>query len=106
MSLTQQSSANASSPSRLVIPFVDTQPLTDIKLAILMLPVWWALGVEQFIWPILFGIASIKTVHLQDLRLVVTRPLRWFGLFLIAVLISGLFIEESMRYATFARNLG
>ena len=106
MSLTQQSSANASSPSRLVIPFVDTQPLTDIKLAILMLPVWWALGVEQFIWPILFGIATLKTVYLQDMRLVVTRPLRWFGLFLIAVLISGLFIEESMRYATFARNLG
>lgn len=106
MSLTQQSSANASPPSRLVIPFVDTQPLTDIKLAILMLPVWWALGVEQFIWPVILGIATLKTLHLQNLRLIVTRPLRWFALFLIVVLISGFFIEESIRYITFARNLG
>lgn len=106
MSLTQPTSIKASTSSRLVNPFIDTKPLTDVRLAILLLPIWWVLGVEQFIWPIIFGIATIKTIYLRDMRLVVTQPLRWFGLFLIAVLISGFFIEESMRYITFARNFG
>lgn len=106
MSLSERTLAKATSSPRLVLPFVDTQPLTDVKLAILLLPVWWWLGVEQFIWPVIFGIATVKTLYLQNFRLIATRPLRWFALFIIAVLISGFFVEESMRYVTYARNLG
>lgn len=94
-------------PRRLLtLPFIDTEPLFDVQWAVILLPVWWWMGLEQFIWPVILSWATLKLLHLQRLRVTATPPLRWFGLFLIAVLISGLFIEESMRYATFARNLG
>ena len=99
-------STEISASPRLVIPFLDTEPLTDVKLAILLLPVWWWLGIEQFIWPVVFGVATLKVLYLQRLRLRVTRPLPWFALFLVAVLISGLFVQEQARYMTYARNFG
>ena len=66
MSLTQQPSAHKALPAaRIILPFVDTGPLQDVMLALLLTPVWWWLGVEQFIWPVLFGIAAVKVLYLQ-----------------------------------------
>lgn len=107
MSLTQQPSAHKALPAaRIILPFVDTGPLQDVMLALLLTPVWWWLGVEQFIWPVLFGIAAVKVLYLQHWRLRITQPVRWFALFLVAVLISGLFVEDTARQLTFVRNLG
>lgn len=107
MSLTHtQPPTNARPAPRLVIPFVNTEPLTDVRLALLLLPLWWVMGVEQFIWPVIFGIAAIKVLYLQRLRLIVVSPLRWFTLFIVAVVISGFFIDETFRLLTYARNLG
>ncbi len=106
MSLTHPQRATAPPSSRLVIPFLNTEPLTDIWLALLLLPLWWVMGVEQFIWPVIFGIAAIKVLILQRWRLIVGRPLGWFALFIVAVLISGVFVDETMRLLTYFRNLG
>lgn len=107
MSLTQLQSSSESPPTRrLTLPFLDTGPLTDVWLALLLLPLWWVLGVEQFVWPVLFGIAAIKVVYLQQMRVRVNATLQWFALFLVIVLISALFVDETMRMLTFIRNLG
>ncbi len=91
---------------RLVLPFLETDPLFDVRWAILLLPVWWWLGVEQFIWPVIFGLATLKMLHLQGWRLRLNAPLRWFALFLVVIAISGLFIVEAERWLTFWRNFG
>ena len=93
-------------PRRLVLPFLETDPLFDVRWAVILLPVWWWLGVEQFIWPVLFGLAALKMLHLQGWRLRLNAPLRWFALFLVIIAISGLFIIESERWLTFWRNFG
>lgn len=107
MSLTQtQPPAKTRLAPRLVIPFVNTEPLTDVRLALLLLPLWWVMGVEQFIWPIIFGIAAVKVLYFQRLRLIAGSSLRWFALFIVAVIISGFFVNETFRLLTYARNLG
>ena len=93
-------------PRRLVLPFLETDPLFDVRWAVILLPVWWWLGVEQFIWPVIFGLATLKMLHLQGWRLRLNGPLRWFALFLGIVAVSGLFIVEAERWLTFWRNFG
>lgn len=102
----QEATPPASQPTRLTLPFVDSDPLTDVRWAILLLPLWWILGVEQFIWPVIFTVATIKVLAIQKFRLAAPRPLRWFALFIAAVLISGLFVEDAARMLTYVRNLG
>ncbi len=107
MSLIQQPTAHEARPTtRILLPFVDTGPLQDVMLALLLTPIWWWLGVEQFIWPVLLGISGVKVLYLQRWRLRVTPPVRWFVLFLVAVLLSSLFVEETARQLTYIRNLG
>lgn len=95
-----------STARRLVLPFLETDPLFDVRWAVLLLPVWWWLGVEQFIWPVIFGLATLKLLHLQLWQLRFNGPLRWFALFLLLVGVSGLFIAEPERWLTFWRNFG
>lgn len=97
---------STSTARRLVLPFLETDPLFDVRWGILLLPVWWWLGVEQFIWPVLFGLGALKMLHLQGWRLRLNAPLRWFALFMAVVAISGLFIVEAERWLTFWRNFG
>jgi len=91
---------------RLVVPFLETDPLFDVRWGVLLLPLWWWLGIEQFVWPVILLVAAVKLLYLQHMRIGVARPLRWFSLLLGAVLISGLFIIEPMRWLTYFRNLG
>ena len=89
--------------SKIVLPFINTRPATDIGLFILLLPFWWVLGVEQFIWPIGFALITLKLLS-NGRNLYTTPTLKWLTLFLLVHLISGLFIVESFRYVTFVRN--
>jgi len=102
----QQPLPEAPPKRRLMLPFIDTEPLFDVQLALLLLPVWWLLGIEQFIWPVIFGWATLKLLYLQRLRVAASPPLRWFITFLVAVLLSSLFIVEPERWFSYARNLG
>lgn len=91
---------------RLSLPFIDTGPLFDLQWLILLLPVWWAIGIEQFVWPAGFGFIAAKVIALQHGKIRVLTPVKWFTFYLIVILISGLFIVESERYLTFLRNFG
>jgi len=94
------------SARRFAVPFLETDPLFDVRWGVLLLPLWWGLGVEQFVWPVIFLGVVVKLLYMQHLHVVVVRPLRWFALLLAAVLISALFITEPVRWLTYFRNLG
>lgn len=101
-----QTNRQSGPPTRLSLPFIDTGPLFDIRWLLLLFPVWWALGIEQFIWPFTLGFAAIKVVLLQRYRIIVVPPLKWFALYLLAILVSSLFIIETFRWFTYIRNFG
>jgi hypothetical protein len=84
---------------------VDHSPVTDVGLLVALLPLWWVLGMEQFIWPLGFGLIAIR-VLLRNGTFLAVGPLKW-GLAFVAVhAVSLLFIVESYRMITFGRNLG
>lgn len=93
-------------PRRWLIPFLETDPLFDVRWGVLLLPLWWALGIEQFIWPVLFGLATIKMLYIQRGQVRTNAPLRWFALFILAILVSAFFIVEPERWLTYWRNFG
>lgn len=85
-------------------PSALTATRTYVMAVIVGVPVWWALGVEQFVYPLLLVpallalVATQKRVHVSPV-LVVLLP------FLIVYLASALFIVEDDRYLTFLKNL-
>ncbi len=91
---------------RLILPFVNTQPLLDVVLLLVLLPVWWALGVDQFIWMAGGVWAALKMSVLKQGRIRLPATLILLACFLGAQLISALFIVEPTRYITFARTFG
>ncbi|MCB0017817.1 MAG: O-antigen ligase family protein [Anaerolineales bacterium] len=92
--------------TNLKLPLLDTRPVQDVAFLVLLLPVFWFLGIEQFVWPIAMLIVLVKAILLGQERLKMPRSLQWFGAFVIVHAISGLFIVESFRWLTFARNFG
>ncbi len=89
---------------RSVVLFVTASPLWDVAFVIAGLPLWWALGIEQFAYPVLLLPATLKVLVAR--RRVVTSPVLTASLVFLAVyLASALFIVEPERYATFAKNL-
>jgi hypothetical protein len=87
-----------------IIPLLATSPMDDLSLFIVLMPLWWYLGVEQIIWPIGLLVVALKVIWRHRGRVVVPRVVRWFFFFLCVQLLSGFFIEESYRWITFLRN--
>lgn len=92
------------SSQRWSLPFYTTHPVTDLGGLFLLLPVWWVLGAEQFIWLLGVGAILLKIIVRQRFRLRLIPIANWLLLFLLVHLISGLFIVENERYITFVRN--
>lgn len=90
----------------LAVPFLETSPVTDLGCCLLMLPLWWILGVEQFIWPLAFSLILVKVGARNRWRLRIPSTARWIGLFLVVQLISSAFIVDTFRWLTFARTFG
>lgn len=88
---------------RIKIPFLNTAPLTDVAILITLFPLWWILGVEQFISTIVLLISALKLLIMRR-TFILTTPLKLMAAFLVIYLISGLFIVEPMRIITFVRN--
>jgi O-antigen ligase len=92
--------------ARLAVPRVRLSWL--VRLALLLLPVWWFLGLEQFIWPLIFVPLAGMLVYSRAKEgrgIVLPAASRWALLFLAVQLISALFIVETSWYLVFARNL-
>lgn len=87
------------------VPFVTTSPIDDLAWVIALLPVWWLLGLEQFMSPLVAILAAIKVLATR--RAVAWNPvLTALVVFLVPVAISVLFVSESFRYVTYVRNGG
>jgi hypothetical protein len=89
----------------LQLPFISTSCCWDLRASLLLLPLWWILGLDQFIWPLLAGWIFIKwCLKHQELRM--PKVFAVFLVMLMMFLVSATAIEESRRYLSFVRNLG
>ncbi len=80
-----------------------------INLTLILLPFWWFLGVEQFIWLLAFAVLSFflfygKTV--ERLGVSLPSPAGWTLAFLLIQLLSSFFIVETAWVLVFIRNFG
>jgi hypothetical protein len=100
----QTAAAPDRAPVRPNIPFLSTSSLTDLGLVILLLPIWWVLGLEQFVPSIILGLSCIKLMLLKGS----TKRSPLLGLLLLLIMTqvaSALFVIETERYITFLRTL-
>lgn len=97
---------------RLKIPFLLSSLNNDILWSWLFLPVWYILGIDQFVWPFLGLLISFKwfLTKIKN-RNVLFFPnnffLNIFLIFLVLYLLSGIFIPETdQKPYLFFRDLG
>ena len=86
-----------------IIPFINTRPIWDLGAFFCLIPIWWAMGVGQLIWPLGLSWILLKVLKGEE-EFQATRTLRVMALFLIIHMLSGLFIFEPLRLITFARS--
>jgi O-antigen ligase len=102
----KQPVTGSTTEERLTLPFIDTNAQFDLRWLVLLLPVWWWLGIEQFIWPVFLTLITVKVLYRQQCKIIVLPSVKWFGFFIGAILISSWFIVEDYRWLTFIRNFG
>ncbi|MCI0650188.1 MAG: O-antigen ligase family protein [Chloroflexi bacterium] len=78
--------------------------ITLVGYLFLLLPLWWVLGVEQFVWPVALAGIGLWEFAVRKARPVLTPTARWFFLFLVAQIISSFFIVERARYLSFGQT--
>lgn len=92
----------------LPIPFVTTSFVGSITFAFACIPLWYLLGLDQFIWPFIMLFLSWRLIwqRAREGRGIVINKLARVGfLFLLVQIVSGLFIIENEFYIVFARNV-
>ena len=79
--------------------------ISELYYLILLFPLWWFLGMEQFLWCLAVGVIFIQfcIYNKAEFRINIITILLAF--FLIAYGISFFNIVEKMRYITYFRNL-
>lgn len=80
--------------------------LAALATLVLLTPVWWLLGIEQFLWPPALAVLALLAVQQRRGVVRVCRSQRWLLAFLAVFLLSGFGIVEPFRWLSFARNLG
>jgi O-antigen ligase len=80
-----------------------TTPLADLRLVLLLLPLLWALGLEQILPPVLLAFAFGKLLLLKR-RLRIPFALTLFLLFLVWQFVSATSIDISSNWILFGRN--
>lgn len=71
--------------------------------AIYLTPLFWLIGVEQFIWP-LVGLYLLVLLLLKKDKIVIDETIYLFAIFLLLQVLSFFMIEEAVRIITFVRN--
>jgi O-antigen ligase len=100
--ITKKQLPRGRSTSFWVIP----HPLVSLRGLLLLFPLWWVLGIEQFIWPLGLMIIAILGASRKDYRLLIPPFAKWLLLFIGIYILSGIAIEEPIRLLTFTRTLG
>jgi O-antigen ligase len=88
-----------------VLHDIRNKPILLISILFMAWPVWWIMGVEQFIWaPALLLIVVVTKIEL--IKIIRREPVvQALLVFILVQLISSLAIEKSFRYITFTRTL-
>lgn len=92
-------------PVHLVVPFLNSAPLWDLKALLLLTPFLWLLGIEQFVAPVVV-LWSVLKVALRHPSFRVVGVQAAFAVLIIVMCVSAVSISEPLRYVTFARSLG
>ncbi|MBM4429820.1 MAG: O-antigen ligase family protein [Chloroflexi bacterium] len=69
---------------------LDHPPLIEVGYLLLLLPLWWLLGIEQFIWPVGLAVIWGKSWLAGHRRISLPRTGQWLLVFLALQLLSGL----------------
>jgi hypothetical protein len=86
------------------IPFLSTPPLSDVRLLFFLLPLWWLLGIEQFVFFPLLIYSAVKL--LISRRSIKHQPTLLLLILFVAIsLLSLVRVDEPLRYVSFIRNL-
>ncbi|MGM0589731.1 MAG: O-antigen ligase family protein [Bacteroidota bacterium] len=85
------------------LPILGNDPLRDVKWMILLIPFWWILGVEQFVYSIILSLCAFKII-VQKGKAEADYIVLLYLLFLAVYVLSFFYIVESKRVLTFARN--
>lgn len=85
------------------LPFVNTAPLTDLHLLIGLAPVFWLVGIEQFVALPLLSWSFLKYV-LRGKGLRIGLPTLLQVAIIVVVLLSAVAIDSPMRMVTFVRT--
>jgi O-antigen ligase len=86
------------------VPFLTTAPVFDVAALFILLPLWWILGIDQFVWLPVVSFALFKVMLRNHFKIYLVRTARLMIFFLFVYLISGLFIVDDYRIITFVRN--
>jgi len=89
---------------KLTIPFINTNPVTDIGVLFGLIPIWWLIGVEQIIWPFVFLGVALKIVYIRKGKILIVGLIQVFFVFLILQLVSALSITDQYTWLVFLRN--
>ena len=79
--------------------------INDVRVLILLFPIWWILGIEQFIWVFSLLIIFIKMLIFKKGEFRLSPIHLIFLTFLCSVLLSIINIDLPIRYITFFKNL-
>lgn len=79
--------------------------ITELYYLVLLFPMWWFLGMEQFLWFFAIGIIFIQFLIFNKLQFGTNTITLLLAFFLVAYGISFFSIVEKIRYITYFRNL-
>lgn len=82
--------------------------LNSIRWSILLIPLWYVLGLDQFVWPFMALFWAVQLFLQRGLTkrgIVLTKVARVGLLFVMVQIFSGLFIVEREFYIVYARNV-
>ncbi len=88
------------------IPFFRSSSVDDLALLTVLTPVWWYLGVEQFIWFLALPLLTLKVLWNRRGRIAYPTVALLFSLFLAGYLLSGFAIENFSQVDSFLRKFG
>jgi len=86
------------------IPFINTTIPTDVLLLVVFIPLWWVLGLDQIIWIVMSFWIFLKLMMINKAKFKLIPTTKLMVIFLLVIVVSSCFIEESYRVLTFIRN--
>lgn len=101
---TRRSASGGGGLSRIAFPFLTTSPIQDVGFLFLLLPVWWVVGAEQFVWTVGLTWIWLRQLASSQFRIKLSAPACWLLVFMAAQVLSAVFISDAARWITFFRT--